>query len=177
MHYVGNQPRQAQHHFYGLREAKKDIRGIAIYDRLDGGLQGDPNLVQEMWVRREIENYLCSRATLLVYAQGPDRMQPDLFTATRRRAMQEAIDEIASALAALGKPDPWSYDLKASDDFLDPLFRKYHEKLGLPDLMRKTDYHTLAPYVPAEDIDPEVREKLDAIDRVAHRACPREGQA
>jgi hypothetical protein len=31
-------------------------------------------------------------------------------------------------------------DIKASDDFLDPLFRKFYEKLGLLNLMRKTDY-------------------------------------
>ena len=33
--YVGNQPTMAQQHFYGLREAKRDLNGISVYDRLE----------------------------------------------------------------------------------------------------------------------------------------------
>ncbi len=76
------------------------------------------------------------------------------------------------ALAALGKPAPDSPDLKAGDEFLDPLFRMFFEKLKLPNLMAKTDYHTLAPFVPAARLDPEVREELDRIVEVASRATP-----
>ncbi|MEW5879736.1 MAG: AAA family ATPase, partial [Pseudomonadota bacterium] len=100
------------------------------------------------------------------------RQQGEIFASAWRQTMVEAIDEIARALAALGKPEPSSPDLKASDDFLDPLFRRFFEKLELPNLMAKTDYHTLAPFVRAQDIDPEVREKLDRIVEVAGRATP-----
>jgi ABC-type taurine transport system ATPase subunit len=174
VHYVGNQPRKAQQHFHGLREAKPDLVGIAIYDRLDSPPPADPDLVQHTWRRREIENYLCQDATLLAWAEAQGRAQGgDLFAAPWRDAMQTALGEIRSALAALGKPGPSSPDLKASDDFLGPLFKKFYEAVNLPDLMRKTDYHTLAPYVPPEALDPEVREKLDAIAAVADRALPR----
>ena len=87
--------------------------------------------------------------------------------------MEKAIDEIAAALAALGKPDPWRADLKTSDEFLDPLFRNFYQKLELPNMMRKTDYHTLAPFVTADQLGAEVREKLDAIADVAERVRPR----
>ncbi len=87
--------------------------------------------------------------------------------------MVEAIQEIESALAALGKLSPWGPDIKASDDFLDPLFRKFYEKLGLPNLMRKTDYHALAPFVPAAALDNEIRETLDLIAQTADQAKPR----
>ena len=128
------------------------------------------------WQRREIENYLCQRETLLSFAEARAREQHgDLFAPAWRKSMEEAIEEIAEALAALGKPDPWSADLKASDEFLDPLFKRFYEKVGLPNLMRKTDYHTLAPFVPEGDLDPEVREKLDRIADVASRATPRGG--
>jgi ABC-type taurine transport system ATPase subunit len=174
VHYVGNQPRKAQDHFYGLREAKPDLVGVAIYDRLDSAPPADPNLAQHMWRRREIESYLCQESTLLAWADAQGRAQAgDLFAASWRGAMQSAIQAIRSALAALGKPEPGSPDLKASEDFLDPLFRKFYESLKLPDLMRKSDYHTLASYVPVEALDAEVREKLDAIVEVAGRARPR----
>ena len=84
--------------------------------------------------------------------------------------MDASIQEIESALTALGRPSPWGPDLKVSDDFLDPLFKKFFERLKLPNLMRKTDYHVLASHVPEAAIDAETSEKLDAIAAVASRA-------
>lgn len=177
VHYVANQPSQARHHFYGLREAAPSLVGYALYDRLELTLQPDPSLAHRMWQRREIENYLCQRDTLLAWAEDQGRRQTgELFGAAWRDVMAAAIQEITTALAALGKPDPWGPDVKASDDFLDPLFRKFYAELGLPNLMRKTDYHTLAPHVDPSAIGPEVVDVLDAIAAVAARATPTAGR-
>lgn len=176
VHYVGNQPSKAKAHFYALREAKPDLVGVALYDRLDTPLPTDQNLTQHMWRRREIESYLCRRDTLLAWAEAQGReAEGGLFAASWRDAMAESIATITAALTDLGKPDPWSGDIKVSDDFLDPLFTRVYDRLELPNLMRKTDYHTLAPFVPAGDIDPEVLEKLEAIAEAAARALPRRG--
>lgn len=78
--------------------------------------------------------------------------------------------DIEGALKALGKESPWSSEVKASDDFLDPLFRAYFQKLGLPNLMAKKNFYELAAHVPAAEIDPEISEKLDVIAQVARRA-------
>ena len=64
----------------------------------------------------------------------------------------------------------WDSGVKASDEFLDPLFQAYFARLGLPNLMAKKNYHELTDYVPDGEIDPEVGEKLDAIARVAEAA-------
>lgn len=174
VHYVGNQPRKAQEHFYALREAKPDLVGVALYDRLEQAPPADPALKHLMWRRREIENYLCQRDTLLAYAETRGRLsQGELFAASWRAAMQEVIGNIESALAALGRPSPWSADIKATDDFLDPVFQRFYEHLGLPNLMRKTDYYVLAEHVPVVALDAEIREKLDAILEVAKQARPR----
>lgn len=179
VHYVENKPTRARDHFYGLREAKPDLVGMALFDRLDQPLQG-PNLplVEVAWELREIENYLASREALLAYgesstmeaAAGPlfDRSE----RARRRGLMEESIREIEEALRTLGKPEPFSADIKASDDFLDPLFRTFFKKLGLPNLMRKTDYHVLAPFVPLEEISREVTDKLDFVVKVSRAARP-----
>lgn len=173
VHYVANQPRKAQEHFYALREAKKDLAGIAIYDRLEVSLPDDPNLVQRMWTRRELENYLCQRETLLAYAEQQGRQQlGELFAPAWRTAMEEAIRQIENALRTLGK-DPWSADIKASEEFLEPLFKQFYKSLGLPNLMSKTGYHALAAFVPPEAIDPEIGQALDAIVAVAGKAKPR----
>ena len=61
VHYVANQPRKAREHFHGLREAKPNLSGIAIYDRLEPAPQVDPYLPQLTWRQCEIENCLCRR--------------------------------------------------------------------------------------------------------------------
>lgn len=171
-HAVGNQPQKARAHFFGLREACCDLAGIAIFDRLEERLHPDTVLKEMMWQRRELENYLCTESVLLAYAQGEDA--GDLFSKAeadhRVTVMKACISELSDALMKLKGVSPWSPDIKASDDFLDPVFKAYFEKLGLPNQMRKTNYHVLARYVRKEDIDPEVVEKLDAIAEVAKRA-------
>ena len=163
-HYVANQPSKAREHFHGLREAKPDLRGIAIYDRLDSPPKADPNLPQLTWRQRELENYLCRREVLLVFAQSEgERHGGRLFAPIWRSRMDECIDEIERAIDTLDGPSPWGPDIKASDDFLDRVFSRFYKQLNSPALIRKTDYHRLAEFLKAEDIDPEIREKLDAI--------------
>jgi hypothetical protein len=129
-----------------------------------------------MWRRREIENYFCTEDVLLRYAHG--EVPDDLFSLAQRtrrdQAMQEAIKEVASALETFGKPDPWSSELKATDDFLDPLFRVFFKKLALPLGLRKSGYYTLARLMPKEKLDTEIREKLDLIATVASQATPQQ---
>jgi hypothetical protein len=86
--------------------------------------------------------------------------------------MEAAIRRVEAAMTTLGKGSPWSPDTKVSDDFLDPLFELFFKSLNLPNLMRKTDYHTLARCVPQGQIDPEVVEVLDEIVGVFNRARP-----
>ncbi len=173
VHYVGNQPRKAQEHFYALRYAKPDLVGLGLYDRLDGGAPQDPNLPHRAWARRELENYLCDKDALLAFACAKGAEQGELFGSAWRTKMSESIEEIEAALLALGKPSPWGPDIKASDDFLDPLFKKFYEKLGLPNLTRKADYHAVAHHLAADKVAPEIRERLDELVEVAGRARPR----
>jgi len=176
VHYVLNEPQSARSHFRGLFEAKHDLVGIAIFDRIEKPLIKNQPLEELMWKNREIENYLCMPRVLFAYARQD---QPnDLFGAaeanSRIEAMKKSIEEVGKALKTLGKGDPWSPDIKASDDFLDPLFRKYFEMLKLPNLLNKTDYHVLASLVHKDIISDEITEKLDAIVEVAEKSRPRE---
>ena len=176
VHYVGNQPARARDHFHGLREAKPDLVGLAIFDRLETIPSEDPYLTQTTWRRREIESYLCQEETLLAFAEAQGRtIQGDLFGKAWRQTMDETIAEIADALARLGRPNPWGPDLRVSEEFLKPVFRKFYQKLGLVQLADKSDFHQLAGFVPPERMDPEVREKLDLICETARRARPLDG--
>ncbi|MBI5178566.1 MAG: AAA family ATPase [Nitrospinae bacterium] len=173
-----NLPQKARDHFYGLRAAKQDLVGIAIFDRLDRELQSTGALYEMMWKRREIENYFCSNEVLVAYAghdlpDAPDDLFSRAEIKEREQAMRDSIDEIKDALIDLNKPEPWSPDIKVTDEFLDPLFNKFFKKRNLPLQLRKSEYHVLASLMPIENLDSEISEKLDAIVTVAKKARPR----
>jgi hypothetical protein len=177
VYYVRNQPQRARDHFRGLREATPNLVGVAVFDCLDRQLQQQPCLQEMMWSRTEIENYLCFPEVLLAYARTSAQGEPGpLFTAAeeerRRDSMQECINDLVPPVALRDLSDCWWRDVKASDDFLDRLFESFYQQLGLPNLMRKSNYHQLADLVPNGLIDSEVAEKLDAIVRVADSARP-----
>ncbi len=176
--YVGNDVSVAKRHFYGLREACPELPGIALFDRLERAPDAGEALSVQQWSRREIENYFCIQDVLIAYAAGDaEPTDRNLFSVQQRdervQVMRETIAEVSQALRVIGKSSPWSPDVKATDDFLDPVFRLYFEKLSLPNLLDKSDYHVLAGLLPVEQIDPEVTEKLVAIVRVAEAATPR----
>jgi len=174
VHYLGsNYPPKSREHFYGLKEAKDNLVGVALFDHIDRQLQTDGQLKEIMWSRREIENYFCLEQVLTAYAANTDAPL-DIFNSAesqrRVKAMEDSIRDVISALETLGKPPAWSNEIKATDDFLDPLFKSYFKKLNLPILMRKTDYYQLAKLIPKELIDEEVKNVLDAIAEVSKKA-------
>ncbi len=176
VHYIQNQPTAATHHFYGLREAKADLRAVAVFDRLGGGLPDGFAIPNKIWRKREIENYLCRREILERYAAGmePDDLVGRAFRATRREAMDEAIRRVEEAFRVLGR-DPWSADEKVSDEFLPRVFTIYFEILKLDDRMNKSNFYTLADFIEPNELDPEFLEVLDLILAEAKNAVAKRG--
>lgn len=175
VYYVGNQPQKARDHFYGLREAKSDLVGFCLFDRISTEYVMQPELIEHVWKRREIENYIVFNKQLLIdwaRNEGSRHLGGDLFSGHCISTMEESITEIEKARETLGQESPWSSDTKVSTEFLDPLFDLFFKKLNLSNLMQKTNYHTLVQYVQTDQIDPEVTEVLDAILEVANKAKP-----
>ena len=171
--YLGNnKPQEARDHFHGLREAKPDLLGFALFDRLDKELQTGPALTERMWARREIESYLVTPQSLRMFVTR-DLQADDLIDAAERErrldVLQLCIDELVGALRIARRPDPWGPDIKVSDEFLDPLFENYFQRLGTPQQIYKRDYHGLADAIPIEQIDAEVSTQLDALVAAVQR--------
>jgi ABC-type taurine transport system ATPase subunit len=179
-HYVGNQISKAQSHYWGLRDAKPDLEGIAILDRDDRPTSARDGFEVFYWPRREIENYLCQPEVLEAYAgslatslsAGP---LLDFVDRSRYRdAMRQAIEDYVPPRALRDRADSWWNDTKASTDFLDRVFPAFLQAIGLPaGLMTKTNYHELARFVPPAMISDDIRTALDMIAAVAARAHPR----
>jgi len=178
--YVENQPEKAYSNFYGIREAKPNLVGIAIFDHLDRELEDKPDLLQLMWKRREIENYLAFPSVLMRWAEASVSVDEEgpLFAAAdrerRRQAMEECIGDLVPRAALRDPSDRWWIGTKISGEFLDRVFEAYYAKLGLPNLMRKTDYHVLADHARKDELSPEIVAVLDEIVRVAAQAKPAE---
>ena len=177
-HYVGNHPGNARNHFHGLREAAPGLIGFLLCDRQDRPLQSATGLEERMWSRREIENYLCHPKTLRAYAEGsasaasPGPLFEPGIARERARIMDECLRDLVPPVALRDPNDPYWNDARVSDELLSRLFAAFYEKLGLPNLMLKTNYHELARFMPKERIPAEVTEVLDAIQAVAERAAP-----
>ena len=84
--------------------------------------------------------------------------------------MQKCIEDFAPRVALADPADRWWIDTKASDDFLDRVFEKFYKLQKLPNQMSKSNYHTLARFVPPELIAEEVKEVLNMIVSTAARA-------
>lgn len=177
VHYVQNLWKRAQEHFFDLREAKPDLEGMAIFDRLDQEVRDGGGLVARMWARREIENYLCFPEALTQYAaslvdSGPGPLFEHAHRDQAVEAMTHTIEALIPPIALRDRHDRWWTTVKASDEFLDRVFEDFFAKMNLPNLMRKTDYHQLARFVPRDQISSEVIAMLDVLVGVAERARP-----
>lgn len=106
--YVADQPSAVNKHFYALKEAVPNLRGVALFDRLN--TTPDTGSVESlMWKKREIESYLCTKSTLLAYARssGTSEFPEPLFAVAeanlRIQTMKMAIEEIETAMERLGR--------------------------------------------------------------------------
>jgi ABC-type lipoprotein export system ATPase subunit len=174
VHYVTtNLPQKSRDHFNGLREAKTDLVGIALFARLERALAPNERLNEIMWAKREIENYFCTQEVLVAWAVHD--VADDLFgvaeRATRQKAMEKAIADVTHLLE-IDEKSPWAPDVKATDEVLDRIFRVFFKEINLPLSFRKRDYHLLAGFLSKQQIELEVVEKLDAIVETALRAKP-----
>ena len=174
--YVANNASEVTRHYHALREAVPALRGIALFDRVPDGPPDIAPVECLVWERREIGNYLCTRRTLEAYAEESsdvDRLG-SLFAPPeverRRVAMNGAIAEVEKALAADGKAAPWSTDLRAGEEVLEPIFAAFFRQLDLPSANR--GFQELVEHVPEDEIAPEIAGKLDAIARVAAGPSP-----
>jgi hypothetical protein len=169
--YVFNQPDKARAHFFGLREAFPSLRGIAIFDQ-GPGVHANPSPPLEVlqWRRRELENYFCSPVLLRRWAES-SLMADDLFgrmeLQRRKAAMEKAITDNTIPAALRDSSHEFWHTVKASDDYLRPVFASFFKELGLKTSMNKSDYAQLARHLRPEDVDPEVCTVLDRIAEIA----------
>lgn len=166
--YVGNQPNKAREFFYALRESSTDLVGIALFDRLEGDnkIKEEEILHEMMWSRNEIENYLPLPEVLIRYCE---KLEDDLFNRDITELVEEIIKNEVPPAALKNKEHDFWKDTKISDKFLEVIFRRVSEKKGIPIFLRKGEYYKLIQYAKPEEINGEVKDKLDKIHEIASK--------
>ena len=178
--YVGNQPNEARKHFHGLREAKPDLVGFSLFDRLErSDLEKSGDLTEHMWSRQEIENYLCPVQSLDRYAHyqgarswGPGPLFEETESMRWRNAMQSAVEDRVPPAAYRDENDPYWHNTKISDELLAPVFAAFSEDLELPAGLSKGEYHQLVRFLDPDEVHEDVVVVLDAIAAQHARARP-----
>jgi hypothetical protein len=176
--YVGNVPSLARAHFEGLKAAYPKLRGVLIIDKTDAVLQ-EGSLVEMMWRRREIENYLlvpaailrfCSQAAKDTFGSSAESGDTHLLfgqtleVQTLFKKVSRISDEEFDAPL---KDSPFLLDTKASEVILEPFFKEFYRMIGKYNVMPKNAFYRIAAVMEKEEIHPDVIEKLDAIERLS----------
>jgi len=159
-----NEPPQARQHFSGLKDAKPDLIGIAIYDHIANPLNVLNGLSETMWNKNEIENYFYSQKVLLAWAIG--KVSQNLFGPSeaqeRQEAMRKALDDVLPGSAKRNEKDAYWSEIKASAE-IEKLLKAFYKYLGYPGDSSKGRFIEMIEYMNIEDIENEVKEKLDFI--------------
>lgn len=176
--YVQNLPSRARDRFHGLQEGVPELVGYALFDHLDSPPSSGAGLTMHSWRRNEIENYISQPETLVSWARdhgGRAATYGGLVEEAEAErwevAMREEISRLVPPVALEDSSDPYWSDVKASDQLLDRLFDRFFQRLGVQNLLRKSNYHQLAKYVRVDVLPPEVREVLDAIAETERSAA------
>jgi hypothetical protein len=157
----GNEIGKARNHFYALYEAFPDFRGVCILDKTDTQLQ-QTQLVETMWRRREIENYLIVPSAIDRFLSGTNN---DLFS---ERIAAVAREWMNAQLPPEAYKDPFSdqatlMDIKASESFFEQMFDHIRARTNIYLNYSKSNLYILASSFKPAEIHPEIKEKLDLI--------------
>jgi ABC-type lipoprotein export system ATPase subunit len=159
-----NDPTEARIHFAGLKAAKPDLIGIALYDNIQFQIGVLAGLNEIKWQKNEIENYFYSQEVLIKWAIG--EISQDLFgpaeAQQREEAMKKALDDILPGAAKRNENDPYWSEVKASSE-IEKVLKTYFKYMGHPGDSSKAKYVDLINYLPDEKIDHEIKQKLDFI--------------
>ena len=91
----------------------------------------------------------------------------DLFSQHDAPLMKKIVEDEIPPAALKDKTHSWWTKTKISDEFLDKIFERYFKERSMPNLMRKRDYYILASLSHPDELDQEIKEKLDIIYEIA----------
>jgi ABC-type cobalamin/Fe3+-siderophores transport system ATPase subunit len=160
-----NVPGTAISRFVSLQEIFPQLKGVALFDRIPN-FQDNPRLPLMCWTKRELENYFARPNLLLRHAQLIAYKYPQFTSIQLRGIMEQTISNFTIPAYLNDLKNNWWNDAKLSDEWLDLIFPEFYNKIGLTQDFFKRDYYSLIGLMDVNDIDPEVRQKLDRLLKI-----------
>ncbi len=163
-HYMAtNVPDKAIQDFAPLKEFIPDLRGFALFDRVNTDQEHPRPIPVHFWTKRELENYFAKPRVLIRHATLLQEKHREFSAGKFDEVMQEVITENTIPAALKDNTHKFWNDTKLSDDWLDVIYSEFYKRLGIKQDFYKRDYYTLISLIQPEEIDPEITQKLDAI--------------
>ena len=167
VHYLGNNlPNDAKINFMAIHPLMPELKGLALFDRLDKNVDNRP-IVILCWSKREIENYFARPFILSRFAQHlaiEQHKDIDFFDKT----MRAVIADFTTPIRLRNLDDTWWNDAKLTDDWLDSIFPEFYKRINVSPILRKGAYYQLINWLKPAEIDPEITEKLDVLYSFLH---------
>lgn len=167
----------AEVHFGALKRMLPELRGLSIQDN-DGRGRREADfgaLKKRVWRRYEAENYFITPDLLIARAKQ-DQPEGDLFHGAPEAVMQELLQELVfdgnqQDLENYNKADSsirrtlWRAQTqnRKLSTFAEHFFRRLAARSATPMLCRKGGLHELVVLCDAEELNGEVKEKLDEL--------------
>ena len=158
-----NVPNTAVTNFVALKEIFPELKGLALFDRIDKNVEDIKALKVLYWEKRELENYFARPALLLQYAKLLQNKYSKYTQKQLEEKMQSSIQKYTIPAYLEDLNDDWWNDAKLSDEWLDKIFSEFYKQLNIPQDFYKRDYYQLISLLDKKNISSEVSEKLDAI--------------
>jgi len=181
--------RQPDEHFFKLSAMMEDLHGLAILDsdRHPRDDREKGHLKISFWKRYEIENYIVNPEVLRSFSAAQYKSSPsfekclseaenildDLVLKQVFDGMKKDMDSWKSAPAdASGLIWEAKTERVKLSDFAEDFFRLLAGRLGHSMLLRKSGFHQLVDFLDAGSVPPEVRAKLDLLEKLFTNASP-----
>jgi ABC-type cobalamin/Fe3+-siderophores transport system ATPase subunit len=158
-----NVPNTALQRFKALQTFFPELKGLAIFDKIDKNVGDIKPLKIVCLTKRELENYFATPSILLEYAATLRTKYPNFEAQALQKFMQESISLCTMPLYLQNLNDIWWSEAKLSTNWLDLIFVQFYKRLNLPQDFYKRDYYQLIQLLPPKAIDKEIIYNLNLI--------------
>ena len=158
-----NVPNTAVSQFTSLKNIFPDLKGLALFDKIDKNLEDIKSLEVICWSRRELENYFASPDILYRHAKLLSNKYTSISSDKLVDIMKQTVQDATVPIYLKDLKHEWWHKTKLSDEWLDVIFSEFYKRIGLPQDFFKRDYYQLITLMKPEEINIEVTEKLTII--------------
>lgn len=158
----GNIPGEAHNRFRALKLIEPELKGLAIFDKLDKNIDPNTPLKILQWSYRELENYFCTPEVFIRWAK---KQAGDLFALNYPEIMGSVINDVFPKLY-LENPNDDFWKSEKMGDWAERVFQEFYKRIGQPVFLRKGNFYELITLLKPDEVHPEITEKLDMLYQV-----------